>query len=97
MFDELGQLDKNKICYNGRILVSDRAHLVTKYQINESVGNEEKQGLGAICKGIGPTYAAKVQRFGLRVGDLRHWETFEKKYHHLASFYDVKEKTYEKP
>jgi len=69
------------------MFVSDRAHLVTKYQLEEDASHEEKQSLGTTKKGIGPTYAAKIQRYGLRVGDLVHWESFEGKYKHMASFY----------
>ncbi len=76
LFEELSQLDKNKVCYENRMFISDRAHLVTNYQLKEDVANEEKQGLGTTRKGIGPTYAAKTQRYGLRVGDLVHWDTF---------------------
>jgi len=58
------------------MFVSDRAHLVTKYQIEEDGANEKRFFLGTTKKGIGPTYAAKIHRFGLRVGDLLHWDTF---------------------
>jgi len=33
MFNELSQLDKKKIPYDGRMFVSDRAHIVTDYQL----------------------------------------------------------------
>lgn len=33
MFKELAQLDKGKVEYKGRMLVSDRAHLITQFQI----------------------------------------------------------------
>jgi adenylosuccinate synthase len=39
LFNELSQLDKNKLSYNNRMLISDRAHLVTSYQLNEDVAN----------------------------------------------------------
>ena len=32
--------------------------------------------LGTTKKGIGPTYASKANRYGLRIGDLRNWELF---------------------
>ena len=35
MFNELAQLDANKISYKNRMFISDRAHLITKYQINQ--------------------------------------------------------------
>lgn len=34
LFNELSQLDKHKLSYNNRMLISDRAHLVTSYQLN---------------------------------------------------------------
>ena len=33
MFQELSQLDKNNLSYQDRFFISDRAHLVTKYQL----------------------------------------------------------------
>ena len=89
MFKELRQLD-GKINYKGRMLLSDRAHLITQYQIAQDAQLETKQSLGTTKKGIGPTYSAKVQRFGLRVGDLKDWKTFEEKYNRMASFYPEK-------
>lgn len=35
-----------------------------------------KTYLGTTKKGIGPTYASKANRIGLRVGDLKNWEDF---------------------
>ena len=92
MFKELSQLDKNRLSYANRMFVSDRAHLVTKYQLEEDAAHESKQNLGTTKKGIGPTYAAKIQRYGLRVGDLVNWDTFVKKYNKMASFYNQTEK-----
>jgi len=73
MFKELSQLDQHHLSYANRMFVSDRAHLVTKYQLEEDAEHETKQKLGTTKKGIGPTYAAKIQRYGLRVGDLQDW------------------------
>jgi adenylosuccinate synthase len=36
--------------------------------------------LGTTNKGIGPTYASKALRMGLRIGDLSDWDTFLPKY-----------------
>jgi adenylosuccinate synthase len=33
MFEELSQLDKNGVDYKNRLLISDRAHLVSDIQI----------------------------------------------------------------
>ena len=81
LFDELKQLDKSNIDYNGRLKISDRAHLVTGYQIAKDVKNESaSSNLGTTKKGIGPTYSTKSSRIGLRVGDLYNWNSFLTKY-----------------
>ena len=36
--------------------------------------------MGTTNKGIGPTYASKALRMGLRIGDLSDWDTFLPKY-----------------
>jgi adenylosuccinate synthase len=58
------------------MFVSDRAHIVTDYQLEQDAAFEVKQNIGTTKKGIGPTYAAKIQRYGLRVGDLLDWNIF---------------------
>lgn len=88
MFNELAQLDANKISYKNRMFISDRAHLITKYQINQDSKFQQKQSIGTTKKGIGPTYAAKAHRYGLRVGDIKDWNNFQAKYERLSGFYD---------
>ena len=46
MFDELSQLDHNKLSYKDRMFVSDRAHLVTKYQLQQDIEHEKKFFIG---------------------------------------------------
>lgn len=36
--------------------------------------------IGTTKRGIGPTYASKMLRIGLRCGDLADWDTFKEKY-----------------
>lgn len=69
------------------MFISDRAHLITKYQIAQDASFEKKQNLGTTKKGIGPAYSAKIQRFGLRVGDLQNWTDFVERYNKMKSFY----------
>ena len=49
-----------------------------------------KRMIGSTKKGIGPTYAAKMNRIGLRVGDLKNWQDFEKKYKYAADWFEEK-------
>lgn len=39
-----------------------------------------KSAIGTTKRGIGPTYASKALRIGLRMGDLADWKTFQEKY-----------------
>jgi len=39
-----------------------------------------KGAIGTTKRGIGPTYASKALRIGLRVGDLEDFATFTEKY-----------------
>ena len=90
MFDELSQLDANGVDYNGRLKISTRAHLVSQIQIEADGAQEEKleaagndKAIGTTKRGIGPTYASKSLRIGLRAGDLANWTSFKEKYHYF--------------
>ena len=39
--------------------------------------------IGSTKRGIGPTYASKALRIGLRAGDLNDWASFEEKYNYF--------------
>lgn len=72
-------------CKNIRI--SDRAHLL--FDLHKEVDGkreEELQGgkIGTTKRGIGPAYATKANRIGLRVGDIRHWDSFCRKLRFLV-------------
>lgn len=92
LFEELAQLDRNKVDYSNRLLISDRAHVVVQAELQADAKNESdptKTKIGTTMKGIGPTYAAKVNRIGIRVGDLVDWEgDFLVKYHKLNDIYE---------
>lgn len=87
MFDELSQLDKNGVDYKGRLKLSSRAQLVSSIQIEADNAQEARRAkesasavLGTTNRGIGPTYASKALRMGLRIGDMSDWNTFLPKY-----------------
>lgn len=63
----------------GRLFISDRAHLIMPYHTLLDELEEERRSKGAIGttrKGIGPVFADKVARQGIRVGDLLDKEMF---------------------
>jgi len=65
-----------------KLAISPNAHLIMPYHklldelIEESLGENK---IGTTKKGIGPCYADKIQRRGIRVQDLLDQEVFEKK------------------
>ena len=79
LFKELAALDEKGIDYQGRLKISDRAHLLFDYhQIVDGMQEDELAGekIGTTKKGIGPCYSMKAQRTNLRVGDLRYMKHF---------------------
>lgn len=63
-----------------KIKVSERAHLIFPYHKEIDRLSEEALGdmkIGTTKKGIGPCYMDKVERIGLRVGDMEDWDRFE--------------------
>jgi adenylosuccinate synthase len=56
----------------GRLLLSDRAHLVLPYHKLLDRATEKHQRIGTTGRGIGPAYEDKFGRRGVRVGDLSH-------------------------
>ncbi len=65
-----------------RLKISDRAHLTLPYHrildaAREMAGSHLR--LGTTRRGVGPTYVDKVDRVGLRVGDLRYPNRLEEK------------------
>lgn len=83
MFDELKQLDEDGVDYKGRLKISTRAHIVSDIQIMADGMDEDKRKekdeasmIGTTKRGIGPTYASKMLRIGLRAGDLADWNVF---------------------
>jgi adenylosuccinate synthase len=64
---------------SSRLFISDRAHLIMPYHIVMEGFEEEARGassIGTTGKGIGPAYADKVARNGIRAGDLLDREAF---------------------
>ncbi len=68
---EMDELNSRGIEIAGRLLISDRAHLVLPYHKLIDRARERVQKIGTTGRGIGPAYEDKFGRRGLRVGDLR--------------------------
>jgi len=88
MFEELDALEKVGVDCAGRMIVSDRAHLL--FELHKEVDGLREAELsgnmiGTTKRGIGPAYASKATRNGIRVGDIKNMETFAEKLRALAA------------
>eukprot|EP00230_Micromonas_polaris_P000938 CAMPEP_0119212130 /NCGR_PEP_ID=MMETSP1327-20130426/3529_1 /TAXON_ID=38833 /ORGANISM="Micromonas pusilla, Strain RCC2306" /LENGTH=477 /DNA_ID=CAMNT_0007209317 /DNA_START=86 /DNA_END=1519 /DNA_ORIENTATION=- len=76
MFNELEALEKAGVKVTpDRLVISDRAHML--FDLHKEVDGlreEELSGnkIGTTKRGIGPAYASKATRNGVRVGDIRN-------------------------
>jgi len=72
LFTEIDGLVADGIDVEGRLYVSDRAHLVLPYHKLVDGESSHTQSIGTTGRGIGPAYEDKVARRGVRVLDLRN-------------------------
>ncbi len=72
LFTEIDELVKDGVDVEGRLYVSDRAHLVLPYHKLVDAESAASRAIGTTGRGIGPAYEDKVGRRGVRVADLRH-------------------------
>lgn len=67
------------------VKISDCSHIIMPYHVRLDALIEESlkdQRIGTTKRGIGPCYADKYSRFGLRMGDLLDFESFKTKLKH---------------
>lgn len=79
---EIDYLHDRGINLAGRLLISDTAHLILPYHKQLDALQEEHRGnhrIGTTRRGIGPAYADKAARMGLRVGDLLDEKLFRER------------------
>ena len=78
LFTEIDGLVKDGIDVEGRLYVSERAHLVLPYHKLVDAESAASKEIGTTGRGIGPAYEDKVARRGVRVLDLRNAERLQK-------------------
>jgi adenylosuccinate synthase len=71
LFTEIDELVADGIDVEGRLYVSDRAHLVLPYHKLVDSSSSASKAIGTTGRGIGPAYEDKVARRGVRVLDIR--------------------------
>ena len=74
LFQEIDGLVAAGVDVEGRLYVSERAHLVLPYHKLVDGASASSKAIGTTGRGIGPAYEDKVARRGVRVLDLRHPE-----------------------
>ncbi len=74
------ELVKSNGVKNPKLHISDRAHVVFPYhkELDQMWEDQKENKIGTTKKGIGPAYADKASRTGIRIADLMDKEIFEK-------------------
>ena len=73
LFKEVDELARLGIDVDGRLLISEKAHVILPYHRELDVLSEARRGerkIGTTSRGIGPAYEDKIGRRGIRVCDL---------------------------
>jgi adenylosuccinate synthase len=81
-FQEVDALEGLGVAVDGRLVISDRCHLILPYHRAIEAAIEKQLGeskIGTTLRGIGPAYEDKYGRRGLRVCDLLDPATFPAK------------------
>ncbi|MEV6184392.1 adenylosuccinate synthase, partial [Streptomyces sp. NPDC052015] len=72
LFSELNGLNERGVD-TSKLLISGNAHIITPYNVTVDKVTERflgKRKIGTTGRGIGPTYADKINRVGIRIQDL---------------------------
>ncbi|MGD9202843.1 MAG: adenylosuccinate synthase [Chitinispirillia bacterium] len=79
---EINNLKSRGISVENRLFISGNAHLVLPFHKEADMASEsimKSNKIGTTGRGIGPAYADKINRIGIRVGDLLNFNTFSEK------------------
>ena len=88
LIDEIDQLNQRGVD-TSRLFISDRAHLIMPYHVLLDGLEENLRGgkaLGTTRKGIGPAFADKAARLGIRTGDLLDKEAFLERFRSILDY-----------
>ena len=73
LFKEIDELAQLGVAVDGRLLISEKAHVILPYHRELDVLSEARRGerkIGTTSRGIGPAYEDKIGRRGIRICDL---------------------------
>lgn len=72
LLKEIDKMEAAGFSFQGRLHISDRAHLILPHHRWREEEEEKKNKIGTTMRGIGPCYEDKAARRGFRVIDLIH-------------------------
>lgn len=87
---EIKMLEEAGVDVNGRLLVSENAHMIMPYHRKLDQMMEARRGankIGTTGRGIGCAYADKVARHGIRMLALRNKDLFAQRVREFSPFY----------
>ncbi len=82
LIEEMDRLQAKGVKIGKNFLISDRAHVILPYHKAIEKAAEQSKGsrrIGTTGRGIGPAYADKMARIGIRMGDLLNPALFRRK------------------
>lgn len=80
LLDEIALLESHGIKVDGRLYISQNAHLIMPYhKLLDTISESGEQKIGTTGRGIGPCYIDKYARKGIRIVDLLNRSELEKK------------------
>ncbi len=99
LLKEIEHLESRGVDVKGRLFLSDRAHVLMPWHRLIDLKDEELRGKGAIGttgRGVGPAFADKVGRAGIRVADIADREALSNMLDFLVPYKNaVLERLYE--
>ncbi len=82
LLEEMDRLQAKGITFGKNFAISQRAHLILPYHKAIDRASEQSKGsrkIGTTGRGIGPSYADKMARIGILMGDLLNPTLFKRK------------------
>jgi len=78
LLEEIRGLEERGIGVDGRLFLSDRAHLVLPHHraLDREKESTSSAPIGTTIRGIGPAYSDKANRVGIRAGETRNLDRF---------------------
>ncbi len=99
LIEEMDRLEAKGIRVGRNFVISEKAHLILPYHKAIERASEQSKGsrrIGTTGRGIGPCYADKMSRIGLRVGDLLNPTLFRRKLEeNLAEINSILDRLYQ--